>query len=192
MQERGRGCGRDARRATRLLGRSRRVPARRPRRRSNRAAGGPRVTARTQPAPLMSAALPDARRPNGGVPARRAIGRWAWRLFRREWRQQVLVLALLTVAISAVIFGASAAYNMIPSRNADFGSADVRVQLTVSDPAALRDDLARLTKMFGTVDVIERANIPVPGSVDTVEARNQDPHGPYGAAMLALRQGRYP
>jgi putative ABC transport system permease protein len=126
------------------------------------------------------------------VPARRAIARWAWRLFRREWRQQVLVLALLTVAISAVIFGASAAYNMIPSNNADFGTADVRVQLTVSDPAALRHDIDALTKMFGTVDVIERASVPVPGSVDTVEVRNQDPHGPYGAAMLALREGRYP
>jgi len=26
--------------------------------------------------------------------------RWAWRLFRREWRQQVLVLALLTLAVA--------------------------------------------------------------------------------------------
>ena len=28
---------------------------------------------------------------NGGVAARRAIIRWAWRMFRREWRQQILV-----------------------------------------------------------------------------------------------------
>ena len=33
---------------------------------------------------------------NGGVVARRAVVRWAWRLFRREWRQQVLVLGLLS------------------------------------------------------------------------------------------------
>jgi putative ABC transport system permease protein len=32
---------------------------------------------------------------HGGMPARRAVVRWAWRLFRREWRQQSLVLALL-------------------------------------------------------------------------------------------------
>jgi putative ABC transport system permease protein len=136
--------------------------------------------------------LPAGRRPNGGGPARRAMARWAWRLFRREWRQQVLVLALLTVAIAAVIFGATAAYNMIPANNADFGTADVRVQLTVSDPAILQRDITALTKTFGTVDVIERSNIPVPGSVDTIEVRDQDPHGPYGAAMLALRAGRYP
>ena len=140
----------------------------------------------------MSSESSGARPPNGGVPARRAVARWAWRLFRREWRQQALVLALLTVAIAAVIFGATAAYNMIPSNDADFGTADVRVQLTVSDPVTLRNDIAALTKTFGTVDVIERANVPVPGSVDTVEVRRQDPHGPYGAAMVAIRAGRYP
>lgn len=141
---------------------------------------------------LASETPPGERSANGGVPARRAIARWAWRLFRREWRQQVLVLALLTFAIAAVIFGATSAYNMIPSNNADFGTADVRVQLTVSDPATLRHEIAALTKTFGPVDVIERAIVPVPGSVDTVEARDQDPHGRYGAAMVALRAGRYP
>ena len=32
---------------------------------------------------------------NGGVAARRAVIRWAWRMFRREWRQQILVVTLL-------------------------------------------------------------------------------------------------
>ena len=37
--------------------------------------------------------------PSGGrLAARRPLVRWAWRLFRREWRQQILVIALLTVA----------------------------------------------------------------------------------------------
>ena len=44
------------------------------------------------------------RRPrNGGVAARRAVVRWAGRMFRREWRQQLLVLTLLTVAVTAAI-----------------------------------------------------------------------------------------
>jgi len=34
---------------------------------------------------------------NGGAPARRAMLRWAWRLFRREWRQQLLIVALVVV-----------------------------------------------------------------------------------------------
>jgi putative ABC transport system permease protein len=39
----------------------------------------------------------------GGLPARRAVMRWAWRLFRREWRQQLLVLALIVVAVGATV-----------------------------------------------------------------------------------------
>ena len=134
----------------------------------------------------------DDRPRNGGVPARRAIARWAWRLFRREWRQQLLVLTLLTVAITAVIFGATAAYNMIPSGAAKFGTANVRLVFTAPDPASARADVAIVAKQVGAVDVIQHVDVAVPGSVDTVEVRAQDPHGPYGAGMLALRDGRYP
>ena len=53
----------------------------------------------------MSAVAPERpatpRAPNGGVPARRAVIRWAVRLLRREWRQQLLILALITVAVAA-------------------------------------------------------------------------------------------
>ena len=40
---------------------------------------------------------------SGGLAARGAVVRWARRMFRREWRQQLLVLALLTVAVTAAI-----------------------------------------------------------------------------------------
>ena len=44
----------------------------------------------------------SARRPGSSGPARRAVLRWSARLFRREWRQMVLVLALMTVAVAGV------------------------------------------------------------------------------------------
>ena len=44
---------------------------------------------------------------NGGLPARRAVMRWAWRMFRREWRQQFLILALITAAVGATVVGAA-------------------------------------------------------------------------------------
>ena len=47
------------------------------------------------------APIANTRPSDGGVPARRAVVRWAWRLFRREWRQQFLILALITVAVAA-------------------------------------------------------------------------------------------
>jgi putative ABC transport system permease protein len=141
---------------------------------------------------LRTRSGPDQRRANGGVPARRAVARWSMRLFRREWRQQLLVLALLTVAVAGVIFGASAAYNVTSTRASDFGTADLRITLDATNAAARRAGIAAVARRFGTIDVIGVSSVPVPGSVDTVEIRAQDPHGAYGAPMLALRAGRYP
>ena len=60
---------------------------------------------------------------NGGVPARRAMVRWAWRLFRREWRQQFLILALIIVAVAATVVGAAVATNAPAPAKAGFGTA---------------------------------------------------------------------
>ena len=129
----------------------------------------------------------------GGVPARRAVMRWAWRLFRREWRQQVLVLALLTVAVTAAIFSASAAYNVAPvPGNADFGTANHLLTFDGSDPEALEADLAAAQEWFGTIDRIGLQHVPVPGLFEPLELRDQDPKGAYSAPMLKLREGRYP
>ncbi|MGH3206130.1 MAG: hypothetical protein ACRDNO_00050, partial [Trebonia sp.] len=52
---------------------------------------------------------PAHRMQNGGVPARRAVVRWAIRLLRREWRQQLLILALITVAVGATVVASTVA-----------------------------------------------------------------------------------
>ena len=56
--------------------------------------------------------------------------------------------------------------------------------------ASWRQSLAAAEERFGTTDVIGHRSLPVPGSVETVEFRAQDPRGPY--ARLALRRGSYP
>jgi putative ABC transport system permease protein len=124
--------------------------------------------------------------------ARRAVVRWAWRLFRREWRQQLLVLALLTLAVAATIFGVSATYNLVPSADARFGTATHRLELDRADRRGLDAQVAAVRAWFGTVDVIGRRAVPVPGSVEPLELRTQDPQGAYGRPMLALRAGRWP
>jgi putative ABC transport system permease protein len=131
-------------------------------------------------------------RPGGGVPARRAVIRWAWRLFRREWRQQLLVLALLTVTVAATTAFVSVSYHVAPPREVRFGTADQRIRLEGFDPRKLDADLAAARAWFGTIEVIAHQAAAIPGSVDTVEIRAQDPHGRYGAAMLRLLAGRYP
>ena len=65
----------------------------------------------------------EARPKNGGAPARRAMRRWAWRLFRSEWRQQLLIVALVVVAVGATVLGATVATNTPPAANAGFGTA---------------------------------------------------------------------
>jgi putative ABC transport system permease protein len=126
------------------------------------------------------------------MPARRAVARWAWRLFRREWRQQALVLALLTLAIAAVMAGTTAAYNVLPSHADKFGSADLRLDFTAPDAATAQRGIAAVRRAWHTADAIASQSVAVPGSVETIALRAQDPHGPYGAGMLSLRAGRYP
>jgi putative ABC transport system permease protein len=129
----------------------------------------------------------------GGGPARRAVIRWALRLYRREWRQQALILALLTVAVAAAIFSASAAYNIAPiPGNARSGTVNHGLQFDGSDPQALAAAISAAEEWFGTIEVISHRQVPIAGSVESIEIRAQDPQGPYSGPMLTLLEGRYP
>ncbi len=127
---------------------------------------------------------------NGGVPARRAVIRWAWRMFRREWRQQLLVLALITVALAATVVGAAVATTTPAPAGAGFGTA--QDMATFPGGPHLASQIAALEHRFGRVDVIENQAIAVPGSISTYDLRAQDPNGPFGQPMLSLVAGHYP
>src|SRR6266542_1536563 len=129
---------------------------------------------------------------DGGLAARRAVIRWAGRMFRREWRQQILVVTLLTVAVAAAVGGITVVYNTSPADNAEHGSAKYLLQFDGTHPRKLEAELASARRWFGTIDVISHRSVPVPGSVETVDYRAQDPHGAYGSELLALRRGSYP
>jgi putative ABC transport system permease protein len=129
---------------------------------------------------------------DGGIAGRRAVLRWAGRMFRREWRQQLLVLALLTVAVAAAIGSITIVDHIGPAENSEFGSANTLLELDGSDPRKLEAGIAAARRHFGTIDVIAHRSATVPGSVETVDYRAQDPNGPYGDVLLALRRGSYP
>ena len=129
---------------------------------------------------------------NGGVAARRAVVRWAGRMFRREWRQQLLVLTLLTVAVTAAIGSITLAYNSVPADNSDFGSGNQVLSLAGTDPKELQAALDSAKETFGTFDAIGHRSVSVPGSVETVDYRSQTPGGTYTGELLALRSGSYP
>ncbi len=140
---------------------------------------------------LLERPAPAGAPGHGGVPARRAVIRWAWRLLRREWRQQLLVLALVTVAVAATIVGAAVATNTPPAANAGFGTAQDQATFQAPDPH-LASQIAALRHRFGPVDVIENQTVAIPGSIDTFDLRAQNPHGPFGQPMLSLVSGHYP
>jgi putative ABC transport system permease protein len=127
----------------------------------------------------------------GGLPARRAVIRWALRLLRREWRQQALILALITAAVAATFVASAVATATQPATTAEFGTAqDAAI---FSGPAAkVSAQVAALARRFGRVDVLANQSIAIPGSVQAFSLRAQDPHGAFGQPLLALVSGRYP
>ncbi len=128
----------------------------------------------------------------GRAPARRAMARWACRLFRREWRRQAFILVLLTLAIAATTVGLGVASNA-SNLKADptFGTANSIITLPGSDQG-LAGDIAAIRHRFGTVEVVAHQPVPIPGSVSTVDLRDESPRGPFGHVTLRLDSGRYP
>lgn len=128
----------------------------------------------------------------GGAPARRAIRRWAWRLLRREWRQQVLVLALLTIAVAATTVGLGLVVNFQGTDQGVFGTADARIDIADPGPNGVAADVTAARQHFGPVEAITHARVPVPGSITPVDLRDQNPRGRFSRPMLRLVSGRYP
>jgi putative ABC transport system permease protein len=127
----------------------------------------------------------------GGMAARRAILRWAWRLFRREWRQQLLLLLLVTVAVAAAVSSVTTVYNT-QAKYGEFGSANHLLVFDGGDSRALNAALAATKARFRPIDVIGDRKAQIPGSVEAIDIRTQYPGGPYGGRLLAVRRGRFP
>jgi putative ABC transport system permease protein len=113
-------------------------------------------------------------------------------MFRREWRQQILVTALLTVAVAAALGSVTIAYNAGAADDADHGSATYLLRFDGADPRRLEASLDLARQRLGTTEVIGSRSFAVPGTVETVEYRSQSPGGTFGGTLLALRRGSYP
>jgi putative ABC transport system permease protein len=112
-------------------------------------------------------------------------------LLRREWRQQLLVLALIAVAVAVTTVGVGVSTNTPLSHYVGFGTAQDLATFSKND-ASTRSTIQSWHRRYGAVDVIDNETVTVPGSVDTFELRAQNPDGPYGRPLLSLVSGRYP
>lgn len=114
-------------------------------------------------------------------------------MYRREWRQQVLVLTLLTLAVTASVGVAVAAYSIAPAADrAVIGAGSHAISISGDDSEVLRTDAAAARAWFGTSEVITHREVPAPGLFEPVDYRAQDPQGPLGGPRLDLVAGRYP
>jgi len=135
---------------------------------------------------------PDLDGDAGGIVARRAVIRWGWRLFRRQWRQQLLVFGLLTVAVAAAVWGTSVVTNsQLPNATyATLGTAAASATLPGADPQ-LAADIAAIQGRWGPADLIESQTITA-GSAQPLQLLAESPHGHYNAPLLGLVSGAYP
>src|SRR3984893_11120586 len=142
-------------------------------------------------------ATPVAERPahriiqNGGVAARGAVIHWAIRLLRREWRQQLLIIALITVAVGATVVASTVATDTPAPVAGVLGTAQDAASFSGS-PAMVNAQIKNLESRWGRVDVIENESVQVPGTLNTFDLRAQDRRGPYGGPLLSLVSGQYP
>ena len=117
-------------------------------------------------------------------------------MFRREWRQQLLVVTLLTVAVAAAIGSVTIAYNSrgaTADNAAEFGSAKPKARVRRLRPArSSRRGSTSPGSRSGrsTSSVTARPRSQAASRRWTI--RTQDPGGPYGGELLALRRGSYP
>jgi putative ABC transport system permease protein len=125
------------------------------------------------------------------MPARRAVIRWALRLLRREWRQQFLILALITVAVGATVVASTVATDTPAPIAGVLGTAQDAASIS-GTPATINAGITRLESRYGEVDVIGNESVPVPGTQNTFDLRAQDPHGRFGGPLLSLVSGQYP
>ena len=132
-------------------------------------------------------------RRNGGVAARRAVVRWATRMFRRDWRAAAPSLPRSSSSPSLPRSAASRSpTTRFPPTTATSARRTKCSRFDPSDPQKLQTALDSARESFGTVDVIGHHSVSVPGSVETLDYRSQTPDGTYTGELLALRSGSYP
>jgi putative ABC transport system permease protein len=125
--------------------------------------------------------------------SRRAIGRWGYRLVRREWRQQVLIIGLIAVAIAFACFGTVVLSNAESSQAAAGTTTHVVVLSTKTKTA--KEQVGSIANRFDPIaPSMWRVNEQRRGyasEFDLSDARI-DFRDPFGVRMFHLTGGVAP
>ena len=102
------------------------------------------------------------------------------------------MVTLLTVSVAAATTSITIVHHIGPGDDGEVGLAKQVLRFDGTDPQKLAAGLAVAERSFDTIDVIRHRSVRVPGGVEKVDYRAQDPGGAYGGVLLALRKGSYP
>jgi putative ABC transport system permease protein len=121
--------------------------------------------------------------------SRRAMGRWGWRLLRREWRQ-ALVLGLVAIAIALTSFAVIAGTNAIePIQH--HGAATHEITLFVGRHTSM--GLAKiLTDKLDHPAIFSARTVRQNGSIHTFQVSDRDLQNPLIGPEFRLTQGKLP
>lgn len=125
--------------------------------------------------------------------ARLAVLHWVIRLVRRERRQHVLVIGLLTFGIAGSVVAVSTLVRLNTPVAQELAGAEAVMTLQVIDgtsveAASLPATIANISGAYPNVEVVARS-IEGPEGIRLVA---QDPGGPLGQDWLRLLDGRWP
>ncbi len=124
--------------------------------------------------------------------ARVALGRWGWRIVRHEWRQQLLVLALITVATAAASLGVSIAHNAVPSPSDRFGSATHELGLFADQGFGIAESIEAAEAHFEALDVSYTTQGHRAGSTNDYTITDRGESTIFGGETFRLRSGKMP
>lgn len=114
--------------------------------------------------------------------------RWSVGLLRREWRQQLGVLSLITIAVALSTGAVVATFNLAEPPGFRYGTGRLGATIT-GDPAEAITALEDQGHRFG---MITSVSVRPTGSARPVPVRAQDPESPVTEPLLTLVSGRWP
>lgn len=119
--------------------------------------------------------------------SRALLRRWNRRVLRREWRQYVVIFALLASGVALSVGGVVAAHNLVEPPEAEFGNGTFAVWADDAEP--LEAALVTAGLPHGRID---EATVAVAGTTQRIRARAIDPTNPIVDPLLSLLDGRWP
>lgn len=119
--------------------------------------------------------------------ARAFVWRWSWRLVRKDWRQYVVILAMLTIAIAAAVSGVLIAHNMSAPNEIEYGNGQIEAQSRTPD--ALEQAMKERGVDYGA---IRRTTVQRDGQVGDLRLVAADPANTITEPLFTLLEGRWP